>query len=229
MKTIKRYAFETIVIFIGITMSFIFEEWRNSRQDDQKVKDYYGLLLADIASDTINLNKLFDGLNFEQPRMDSVLTKKSYTDIEEFAHNMCASFAFNQKQRLLSSFETIKQSGDLKLLQSKEIVNRCNYILTAQNQLNLTISGEYDSWTNYRNYLNKTYPDMGLFCIRYQSKKTIKGQITTHDIDRFLSDPQIMISYNDLLWMSQAIRFYSTDLKRQLYELKGMIKDELEQ
>jgi hypothetical protein len=226
-KPIKRYIFEVIVIFIGITMSFIFEEWRNSRQDDAKEQEYYELLLADIKTDSVNLNKLFDDLHFEQPRMDSVLTKKNYTDLERFAHDMCASFAFTQKQNFISSFETIRQSGDLKLLRSKDIINKCNYILAIQNRLNLTISAEYDTWANYRSYLNKEYPNMGLYCIRYQSRKTIKGQITTQDIGKFINDPQIMISYNDLLWMSQTIGFYSTEAKNELELLSTMIKKEL--
>lgn len=227
MKTIQKYVFEIIVIFIGITMSFIFEEWRNSRQDDQKAREYYELLLADIKTDSIGLIKLFDDLNFEQPRMDSVLTKKNYIDIGRFSRDMCASFAFIQKQNFISSFETIRQSGDLKLLRSKDLVNKCNYILSLQNQLNSRIASEYDTWASYRNYLNKAYPNMGLFCIRYQSRKTIKGLITFKDINNFMNDAQIIIFYNDLLWTSQGIRSSSTQIKKELEELKGMIDREL--
>src|SRR6187551_901407 len=130
MKILSKYIFEVIVIFIGITMSFIFEEWRGSRSDDQKEKEYYSLLLSDLKSDSIALATVFDGIRFEQPRRDSILRKSKYDNYEQFSYDMCAAFAFIQSQNLIKSFESIRQSGDLKLLKSKGLINQCNLILT---------------------------------------------------------------------------------------------------
>ncbi|HEU5291661.1 MAG TPA: hypothetical protein VFU05_13520 [Cyclobacteriaceae bacterium] len=227
MSTLKKYVFEVIVIFIGITISFIFEEWRNSRQDEQKEREQYVLLLGDIKSDSLDIAEIFEGLNFEQPRMDSILRKGNYEDIERFSIDMCASFAFIKKQNLIKSFQSIGQSGDLKLFKSKDLINKCNNIISRQNQLNVAIDAEADIWVKYRSYLSKTYPDLALFCIRYQSKGGIKGKITDREINAFLKDAQIMIYFNDLLWISKAIKWNSTQLDKDLSELKALLETEV--
>lgn len=226
MKVLSKYIFEVIVIFIGITMSFIFEEWRVSRSDNQKEKEYYSLLLSDLESDSIDLEDIFDGIKFEQPRLDSILKKSKYDNHEQFSYDMCAAFALIQTQNLIKSFESIKQSGDLKLLKLKGLLNKCNLILAEQAALNHRIKGKEETWRDYNGYLSRTYPDMALFCAHYQSRIN-KGKITARDVDKFMNDPQIMIYYNKLLWASRSVNSIASGIKKELNELETMLKKEI--
>ncbi len=47
-KEIQRYLFEIVVIFIGITISFVFESWRKDREEQRETKKQLTLLRNDL-------------------------------------------------------------------------------------------------------------------------------------------------------------------------------------
>ncbi len=36
LRTLRKYLFEVIVIFLGITLSFMFDEWRSAPNSEQE-------------------------------------------------------------------------------------------------------------------------------------------------------------------------------------------------
>jgi hypothetical protein len=51
-RTLGRYLSEIIVIIIGITLSFVFDEWRNERKDRRDEHSYLTMLQEDLTHDT---------------------------------------------------------------------------------------------------------------------------------------------------------------------------------
>lgn len=51
-KGVKKYLFEIVVIFIGITISFLFESWRNNRAEQVETKKQLTVLRNDLSRTT---------------------------------------------------------------------------------------------------------------------------------------------------------------------------------
>src|SRR5690242_4945613 len=47
-RTLLRYLTEIVVIFVGITISFMFDGWRESRNDRKEQVEFLNSLLADL-------------------------------------------------------------------------------------------------------------------------------------------------------------------------------------
>ncbi|MEX1000644.1 MAG: hypothetical protein WDZ35_00865 [Crocinitomicaceae bacterium] len=60
IKNFKPYFFEVIIIFIGITASFYFDEWRKDRERISLERDYLLRLDADLGNDISALQGLTD-------------------------------------------------------------------------------------------------------------------------------------------------------------------------
>lgn len=52
-KVIGKYLFEIAVIFIGITASFLFEEWRQHREEDQRSLDIMKTMLIELERNDV--------------------------------------------------------------------------------------------------------------------------------------------------------------------------------
>jgi hypothetical protein len=61
-RHIGKYLFEVSVIFIGITLGFIFDEWRDRRNDDAEKKQVYQSILAELTR-TKDLLRRTDSIN----------------------------------------------------------------------------------------------------------------------------------------------------------------------
>ncbi len=91
-KTIGKYLFEIIVIFIGITSSFLFEEWRQDREKDKRASEIMKALLVELERNdsfireidtvymdaTISIQNLLDNEEVTQPEV----TETSYMLLE---------------------------------------------------------------------------------------------------------------------------------------------------
>lgn len=53
--TLEKYISEILVIFIGISISFFFDEWRDNRKDDEIIKKHLTVLRTNLVQDTLNL------------------------------------------------------------------------------------------------------------------------------------------------------------------------------
>ena len=49
---LEKYVSEILVIFIGISISFLFDEWRDNRRDDETVEKHLTFLRANLVSGT---------------------------------------------------------------------------------------------------------------------------------------------------------------------------------
>jgi hypothetical protein len=128
LETIKRkwaeYLLETFVIIIGILGAFMLDEWRENRNNQQLLGEYYLLLKSELVTDTLNLvndieyisksNIGFDILikNINQELSlppDSVLTLYS------------PMFGIGDFRANTETFESIKSSGNISIIKNLAI------------------------------------------------------------------------------------------------------------
>jgi hypothetical protein len=74
MKKYLKYLIELIVIVVGITLSFMVDEWREERQKREDVERSLHLMLSNLESDSIQLKLLYDFTVRQEVRLKYLLT-----------------------------------------------------------------------------------------------------------------------------------------------------------
>lgn len=71
MKPLGRYVIEILIIFIGITISFEFDEWREARNNGRKEKEFIESFLTDLRGKKEELQSDSDGAKLVLQKVDS--------------------------------------------------------------------------------------------------------------------------------------------------------------
>jgi len=230
VKSIGRYLFEVIVIFLGITLSFLFDEWRESKRELKKEKEYYEVLLRDIEIDSIHLTELQKWANFGNERIDSILQKATsrYDNLDKFSMDVCVFYSFKEEQVLLQSFESIKYNGDLGLIRADSVLDKCYKILSDQRNLNEAINKELDSWGSLNEYLKSEYLEITGSCNMFFGGPRSTIPIDDSTVNRFLNDQRIINYYTVMLWWSKNMNSKTQKILDDLSRLKILLKEELQ-
>ncbi len=120
--SLKKYISEILVIFIGISISFFFDEWRDNRRDDEIVEKHLTILRTNLAQDTLNLtvmikhgNKLVNSINkLTYFRLDSQITDS----IDFYIDNAASYLIFKSNQM---AYEEIRQTAHTSLIKNDSL------------------------------------------------------------------------------------------------------------
>jgi uncharacterized protein YjiS (DUF1127 family) len=83
LQTMLRYAAEVLIIFLGITISFLFDQWREDRQQKRDLTELSESLLMDIGSLQAKLKEDLAGSENWIAQLDSLRiqrTSKTFSD-----------------------------------------------------------------------------------------------------------------------------------------------------
>jgi hypothetical protein len=116
---LKKYVLEVVIIFVGISMSFLFDEWRENRKDEETARKNLIFLKSNLVQDTMVLTGMIDigkasvwSINkliyFKQ---DSEISDSLNTHIDKAASYL--DFKPNQM-----AYEEIKQTGHTSLIKN---------------------------------------------------------------------------------------------------------------
>lgn len=117
--TLKKYASEVIVIFIGISISFWFDEWRENRKNREMEHKILQNLKDNLAQDTLLLGKTARNVNAMVNGVEKLTRFERDADIMDsvsFYIDMAASYTgilINQ-----TTYEEMKQTGNTRLIQN---------------------------------------------------------------------------------------------------------------
>lgn len=125
-KNLLAVGRDVLIIFISITLSFLFDNWRNHNEERKQERFYLDLIRADLEED---MDKFRDDTTAYQ------LIAQSYWYFKEFAEtpaqnadslNECYNFLFLEfvSQASTTGFETLKQTGKLNIISNKEVLVR---------------------------------------------------------------------------------------------------------
>jgi hypothetical protein len=120
-KSIKeiliQYLFEIIVIFLGISISFWFDEWRDNRKDKEMERKHLSDLRDNLQQDTFTLSfQIKIGQKFVNSSR-KLATFKNDADILDSLNNHidnATSYLFLQTNQ--TAYEEIKQTGHTSLI-----------------------------------------------------------------------------------------------------------------
>lgn len=130
-----KYVFEISVIFLGITLSFLFEEWRTKREKGDITKNH----LIEIKEEALSIKhiiSIYDSLvKAETAIMDSLLFKKELSNEEAFELLKLSipnrDFSIVYK---ITELPTLKATGEIALL-DRDIVTYMELIHVAADKI----------------------------------------------------------------------------------------------
>ena len=119
---LEKYVSEILVIFIGISMSFFFDEWRENRRDEETIKKHLTFLRTNLVQDTIQLTGMIHYGN-QFVRSISKLTyfkrDSEITDSISFHIDNAASYLTFKPNQM--AYEEIRQTAHTNLIKNDSL------------------------------------------------------------------------------------------------------------
>jgi hypothetical protein len=122
--SLKKYLGEVIAIFIGISISFWFDEWREDRKDREMEQKILQNLKSNLMQDSMILGMTTKGVQriiAGAEKLTKLKPDPSLTDSVSYYIDMAASYTgFLANQ---TTYEEIKQTGHSSLIQDDTLKN----------------------------------------------------------------------------------------------------------
>lgn len=137
-SVLEKYISEVLVIFIGISMSFFFDEWRENRQDRETMRKHLAVLRANLVQDTTQLTHMVRFGNNVVRSIDKLVYFKQDSEITDsivtYIDNAASYLVFKPN---LIAYEEIKQSAHTNLIENDSLKTLFlyHYTSTIQNCL----------------------------------------------------------------------------------------------
>jgi hypothetical protein len=125
-KKFKEYVFEFIMIFIAVTLGFFAENFREYISNRHKEKEYINSLIADIATDARNINRVVETIDYRNKGIDtflSILMDTSAILNSNRLFKLRKNLGFPDFIYTNGTFEQLKNTGDLRLIQKVKTSN----------------------------------------------------------------------------------------------------------
>jgi len=119
---LKKYISEVLIIFIGISISFLFDEWRNNRKDDETIQKHLTVLRTNLIQDTLVLTGMIEnGIKLVQSTNKLIYFKvdsEISDSIDYHIDNAASYLVFKSNQ---TAYEEIKQTGQTNLIKNDSL------------------------------------------------------------------------------------------------------------
>jgi hypothetical protein len=121
-KLLQKYILEVLIIFIGISISFLFDEWRENRKDAEMAKKDLHALKANLIQDTLNLTG-YIAIGEKLMRCTNKLayfkTANEIADSLDFYIDNASSYLIFKSNQM--AYEEIKQSAHTNLIKNDSL------------------------------------------------------------------------------------------------------------
>ena len=128
----KKYLFEMLVIITGISISFMVQNWQESRQAKRTVNQVLAHILEDLEKDSVSIFneiKTFDKLT---EGMKKVMRSKEYSEISDSVELFVATGLLNYSTVIYETigYQSMLQFGVLKNMDNKQLANDILHLYT---------------------------------------------------------------------------------------------------
>lgn len=116
---LKKYVLEVVIIFVGISMSFLFDEWRENRKDEETARKNLIFLQSNLVQDTLVLTGMIDIGKASVHSINKLIYFKQDAEITDSinAHIDKAAGYLDFKSNQMA-YEEIKQTGHTSLIKN---------------------------------------------------------------------------------------------------------------
>ena len=139
-KNFKEYFLEFLMIFLAVTLVFFAESIREHIGDHSKEKQYLSSLAIELQYDTSQYNHVLQTVTYLRPILDSLY--ENAKEAKRFNYTLQGKWntPVNEMavtyQPSLTTIEQLKSSGNLRLIEDKNVANKImGYATFVQNNI----------------------------------------------------------------------------------------------
>jgi len=139
-KNFKEYFLEFLMIFLAVTLGFFAESIREHLGDKSKEREYLTSMVSELQYDTAQYSHLMQKLNYLRPILDSLYINakeaKRFNYVLQGRWNTPVNAESYTYQPSLTTIEQLKSSGNLRLIDDKNIARKIvGYAAYVQNNI----------------------------------------------------------------------------------------------
>ncbi len=139
-KNFKEYFLEFLMIFLAVTLGFFAENLREHVGDKDKEKEYLSSMVSELQYDTTKYNEIIKTISYIRPVLDSLYINakeaKRFNYVLQGKWNTPVNEQSTTYQPSLTTIEQLKSSGNLRLIDDKDLANKIiGYAAFVQNRL----------------------------------------------------------------------------------------------
>jgi hypothetical protein len=139
-KNFKEYFLEFLMIFLAVSLGFFAESIREHLGDRSKEREYLSSMVSELQYDTAQYSHLVQELNYLRPILDSLYVNakeaKRFNYVLQGKWNTPVNEQTTTYQPSLTTIEQLKSSGNLRLIDDKNIARKIvGYAAYVQNNI----------------------------------------------------------------------------------------------
>ncbi|MBU6341311.1 MAG: hypothetical protein KGS48_07455, partial [Bacteroidetes bacterium] len=119
INALKKYLFEVLTIFIGISISFLFDEWRENRKDEEIARKNLIFLRSNLVQDTLILTGMTEIGKASIYSINKLIYFNKDSEISDslnaYIDKAAGYLDFKPNQM---AYEEIKQTGNTSLIKN---------------------------------------------------------------------------------------------------------------
>jgi uncharacterized protein DUF6090 len=116
-KTIKYFATEFVMVFLGVLLAFMVNDWGESRKDKKTAEIILSNIIEDVRNDSAKIISAIEMLEVQHGSIDRLINHLSLGnyDSADFLVKSCYS-SFSVFEPTTVSYQSMIYGGDLKLM-----------------------------------------------------------------------------------------------------------------
>jgi hypothetical protein len=214
-KYIFKYTMEFLVIFLGISLSFIINNWKETKRDEALEIKYLKSLKEEYVS---NLEGFDESFSYHKPRWENLdkfykfSTRNSFKEMDSIVNSLTLNWSFNPN---LGATNSLISSGYIELIKNdaiKKLVSRMPFLI--------------EDYTEEEKRTELVCVNMGYYLTEHYVYNPRNDTEKKKCVDLILSTPFRNKIYDMQLWLESIIK-EGPELREDFLLLIALIDKEL--
>jgi hypothetical protein len=214
-KYIFKYTMEFLVIFLGISLSFIINNWKETKRDEALEIKYLKSLKEEYVS---NLEGFDESFSYHKPRWENLdkfykfSTRNSFKEMDSIVNILTLNWSFNPN---LGATNSLISSGYIELIKNdaiKKLVSRMPFLI--------------EDYTEEEKRTELVCVNMGYYLTEHYVYNPRNDTEKKKCVDLILSTPFRNKIYDIQLWLESIIN-EGPELREDFLLLIALIDKEL--
>ena len=213
-KYILKYTLEFLVIFLGISLSFIINNWNETKKDETLEIKYLKSLKEEYVS---NLELFDESFSYHKPRWDNLerfykfSNKNSFKEMDSIVNILTLNWSFNPN---LGATNSLITSGYIELIKNDDIKK---LVCDLSNSM---------TYTEEEKRTELVCVEMGYYLTEHYVYNPRNDKEKQKCVDLILSTPFRNKIYDMQLWL-ESIIIEEPELREDFLKLIALIATEL--
>ncbi len=214
-KYVFKYTLEFLVIFLGISLSFIINNWKETKRDEALEIKYLRSLKEEYVS---NLEGFDESFSYHKPRWENLdrfykfSNKDSFKEMDSILNILTLNWSFNPN---LGATNSLISSGYIELIKNdaiKKLVSRMPFLI--------------EDYTEEEKRTELVCVNMGYYLTEHYVYNPRNDTEKKKCVDLILSTPFRNKIYDMQLWLESIIK-EGPELREDFLLLIALIDNEL--